>query len=117
MCARVCVCQALDVNGLGSFECQHFVRITSNLSRAVFEGVDGWGLQDCHELIKLSMRTTLERAHSSDIVRAHTHTHTNVWDSGNPLVLRQTVDVSSLTFFLLYLTCLDDVRAPKHEHK
>lgn len=74
MCARVCVCQALDVNGLGSFECQHFVRITSNLSRAVFEGVDGWGLQDCHELIKLSMRTTLERAHSSDIVRAHTHT-------------------------------------------
>lgn len=41
MCVHVCVCQALDVNGLGSFECQHFVRITSNLSRVVFEGVDG----------------------------------------------------------------------------
>lgn len=74
MCGCVCVCQALDVNGLGSFECQQFVRITSNLSGDVFEGVDRWGLQDCHELIKLSMRTTLERGHSSDIVRTHTHT-------------------------------------------
>lgn len=67
------------------------------------------------ESVKLSMRTLLERGHSRDTVYAHTHT--DVWDAGNPLVLCQTDVVPSLTLFLLRLTCLDDVRAAKQKHK
>lgn len=67
------------------------------------------------ELVKLSMRTLLERGHSRNT--AGTHTHTDVWDAGNPLVPCQTDVIPPLTLFLLHLTCLGDVRAAKQKHK
>lgn len=103
------------VNSSSPFVCQHFMNITSQLSRDVFERVNGWVLQDCPELVKLSMRTLLERGHGRNTVRAQTHA--DVWDAGNPLVLRQTHVIPSLTLFLLHLTCLGDVRAAEQKHK
>lgn len=67
------------------------------------------------EWLKLSMRTLLKRGHSRHTVG--THTHTDVWDAGNPLVPCQTDVVPPLTLFLLQLTCLGDVRAAKQKHE